>query len=238
MPPLVGAVSIMQLYWKLAHLPPSPFAKLREHTKGLPAIPTIEGTLDCNACSKAKFIRTIPKSQTAKATTPYHTVHSDICGPFSVPMLAGSQYFISAIDEYTHRAEVRFLKTRYEAPKARLDMLTLAERQYDTRVKVVQTDNAGELTSGWFVEGLARLGVKHKLSIAYIHETNGTAERFNHTVTSSARALLFDSGLPLTLWGKALIHVIYTKNRMPHASLDGRSPQEVLEGNISDLGHL
>jgi len=117
-------------------------------------------------------------------------------------------------------------------------MLTLAERQYDTRVKVVQTDNAGELTSGWFEEGLARLGVKHKLSIAYIHETNGTAERFNRTVTSSARALLFDSGLPLTMWGEAITQAIYTKNRMPHTSLEGRSPQEVPEGNTPDLGHL
>jgi len=128
MPPLVGALRIMQLYRKLAHLPPSAFAKLHEHTKGLLAIPTIQGTFDCNACSKPKFIRTIPKSRTAKATTPYHTVHSDICGPFSVPTPAGSRYFISAIDEYTHRAEVRFLKTRDEAPKTLLDMLTLAER--------------------------------------------------------------------------------------------------------------
>jgi len=238
MPSLVDALSIMQLHLKLAQFPPSDLAKLHEPSKGLLAIPTIQGTFDCNACSKAKFIRTIPKSRTAKATTPYHTVQSDICGPFSVPTPARSRYFISAIDEYTHRAEVRFLKTRDEASKALLDMLTLAERQYDTRVKVVQTDNAGELTSGWFEEGLARLGVKYKLSIAYIHETNGTAKRFNRTVTSSARALLFDSGLPLTLWGETLTHAIYTKNQMPHASLDGRSPQEVLEGNIPDLGHL
>ena len=117
-------------------------------------------------------------------------------------------------------------------------MLTLAERQYETQVKVVETDNAGELTSGWFEEGLDRLEVKHKLSIAYIYETNATAERFNRTVTSSERALLCDSGLPLTLSGEALTHVIYTKNRMPHANLDGRSPQEGLEGNIPELGYL
>ena len=77
-------------------------------------------------------------------------------------------------------------------------MLTLAARQYNTQVKVLQTENAGELTSCWLKDGLPKLVVKHKLSIAYIHETNGMAERLNSTVTASARTLLFDSGLPLS----------------------------------------
>ena len=93
-------------------------------------------------------------------------------------------------------------------------MITLAACQYNTQVKVLQTDNVGALTSRWFEDGLAKLGVKHKLSIAYIHETNGIAERFNRTITWSARALLFDSELPLSLWGEALTHAIYTKNQM------------------------
>jgi len=117
-------------------------------------------------------------------------------------------------------------------------MITLAERQYDVSIKIVQTDNAGELTSHWFENGLAKLGVKHKLSIAYIHETNGTAGRFNRTVTGSARALLFDSGLPLSMWGEALTQAIYTRNRMPQASLNGQSLNEVLTGEMPDLRHL
>ena len=233
MPTEIGTVSIMQLHRKLAHLPPSAFTTLGAHTKGLPQIPKVKGTFDCNACSKAKFTRTIPKTQTTRASTPYNTIHSDICGPFSVPTPAGSRYFISAVDEYSHRAEVHLIKTRDEAPRALLDMMTLAERQYDVSIKVVQTDNTGELTSHWFENGLAKLGVKHKLSIAYIDETNGTAERFNRTVTGSARALLFDSGLPLTMWGEALTHALYTRNRMPHMSLNGMSPHKVLTGDIS-----
>ena len=133
---------------------------------------------------------------------------------------------------------MRLLKTRDEAPKALLDMLTLAACQYNTKVKVLQTDNAGDLTSRWFEDGLAKLGVKHKLSIAYIHETNGTAERFNRTVTGSAHTLLFDSGLPLSLWGEALTLAGYTKNRMPHASLNNKSPHEVLTGEMSNLEYL
>jgi len=238
MPSVIGTVSVMQLHRKLAHLPPSAFSTLQTHTNGLPPVPTVKGTFDCNACSKGKFTRTIPKVRTTSSPAPYHTVHSDICGPFSVPTPSSSKYFISAIDEYSHRAEVRFLKTRDEAPKALLDMLNIAACQYSTQVKVLQTDNAGELTSRWFEDELAKLGVKHKLSIAYIHETNGMAERFNRTATGSARTLLFDSSLPLSLWGEALTHAIYTKNRMPHPSLNNKSPDEVLTGEVPNIGYL
>ena len=147
MPSVIGTVSVMQLHRKLAHLPPSAFSTLQTHTNGLPEVPTVKGTFDCNACSKGKYSRTIAKARSTSTPSPYHTVHSDICSPFSVPTPGGSKYFISAIDEYTHRVEIGFLKTRDEAPKALLDMLTLAACQYNTQVKVLQTDNAGELTS-------------------------------------------------------------------------------------------
>ena len=238
MPSVIGSVSVMQMHRKLAHLPPSAFTTLQTQTNGLPPVPPVKGTFDCNACSKGKYTHTIPKTRTTSSPSPYHTVHSDICGPFSSPTPGGSKYFISAIDEYCHLAEVQFLKTREEAPKALIEMLTLAACQYETKVKVLQTNNAGELTSGRFDDGLAKLGVNHKLSIAYIHEMNGIAERFNCRVTGSARTLLFDSGLPLSLWGEALTHAVYTKNPMPAASLDNQSPYEVLTGERPDLEHL
>lgn len=119
-----------------------------------------------------------------------------------------------------------------------MDMIHRFQRQHEVKVKRVQTDNAGELTSNWFEKGLADLGIKHDMSIAYIHETNGMAERFNRTITSSARALLYDSGLPLGLWAEAVTHASYTKNRMPHVSLGGKSPLEAISKKKPHLGHL
>jgi hypothetical protein len=54
---------------------------------------------------------------------------------------------------------VRFLRTRNESLKALLGMIHLVERQYGVREKVLQTDNAGELTSNTFEDELAKLGV-------------------------------------------------------------------------------
>jgi hypothetical protein len=76
------------------------------------------------------------------------------------------------------------------------------------------------------------------MSIAHVHETNGVTERFNQTLIASVRVLLFDSGLPLSMWAEAITYAVFTKNRMPHASLSGKCPLEVITGEKPDLGHL
>ena len=55
MPSVIGTVSVMQPHRKLAHLPPSAFSTLRTHTNGLPPVPKVKGTFDCNACCKGKY---------------------------------------------------------------------------------------------------------------------------------------------------------------------------------------
>jgi hypothetical protein len=57
-------------------------------------------------------------------------------------------------------------------------------------------------------------------------------------VTGSARALVFDSELPLSMWAEAVSHAVYTTNHMPHMRLGGRSPDEVVKGEVPNLGLL
>lgn len=225
-----AAITVMQLHRQLAHLPPSAFSSLKGCMDDIPegGIPKVDGNFSCDACIKAKFVRTIPKVRTTKAQNVFETVHTDICGPFSHETPTGSRYFISFIDEFSHYSLVRFLRTRDEAPKILMELIQLVERQYDVKVKKIQCDNAGEFSSTKFKEQLSTLGIQQKFSIAYIHETNGTAERFNRTICGSARALLFDSQLPSTLWAEAVAHATFTKNRIPHASLTGTTPYTIV----------
>ena len=44
-------------------------------------------------------------------------------------------------------------------------------------------------------------------------EHNGVAERLNHTLLERVRAMLHGSGLPKFLWGEAVKHAVYLKNR-------------------------
>lgn len=50
--------------------------------------------------------------------------------------------------------------------------------------------------------------------------------------------MLHDSGLPKYLWGEAVQHATYLKNRSPMRALDDTTPYEVFEGTKPDLSNL
>lgn len=69
-------------------------------------------------------------------------------------------------------------------------------------------------------------------------EYNGVAERLNRTLVTKVRAMLHDSGLPKFLWGEAMLHATFLKNRTPTRVLDGTTPYEVFHGDKPDLSNL
>jgi len=71
-----------------------------------------------------------------------------------------------------------------------------------------------------------------------MHDTlqlNGVAERLNRMLLERIRALRHASGLLQMLWGKALRHATWLKNRTATRALDGKTPFEALYGTPPDL---
>lgn len=50
--------------------------------------------------------------------------------------------------------------------------------------------------------------------------------------------MLHDSSLPSFLWGEAVRHATYLKNRSPTRALDGKTPYEVFHGKKPDISNL
>ena len=50
--------------------------------------------------------------------------------------------------------------------------------------------------------------------------------------------MLHASGLPKTLWGEALLHIVWVKNGSATRALDGKTPYEMLYGKKPHLGDL
>ena len=70
-------------------------------------------------------------------------------------------------------------------------------------------------------------------------EYNGVSERLNRTLLERTRALLHSSKLPKNLWGEAINHAVWLKNRTPtHALPDGETPYEVLYKKKPNLNQL
>ncbi|KAI1003447.1 hypothetical protein K3495_g4758 [Podosphaera aphanis] len=74
-------------------------------------------------------------------------------------------------------------------------------------------------------------------SLAYSHEPNGIAERFNQIVVTKARIMLMDHGK--FIWAEAISMAVYLYNRFPHQSINDQSPIEVLNGHpFTSTTHL
>jgi transposase InsO family protein len=107
-------------------------------------------------------------------------------------------------------------------------------QQHCTAIKVLRSDRSGEYLSGAFDQHLAKSGTARKLTTLNTPQLNGIAECLNRTLLERIHALTHASGLPKSLWGEALRHAAWLKNRTATRALDGKTPFEALYGRPPD----
>ena len=69
-------------------------------------------------------------------------------------------------------------------------------------------------------------------------EYNGVAEWLNRTLAERVRAMLHASSLPKSLWGEAMMHATWLKNRSSTRRLGNKTPYEVLYNKKPNLEKL
>jgi hypothetical protein len=194
--------------------------------RGLKLSPNVTGTPSvCEPCLEERQHRSPSPVGTTRAAAPLNLVHSDVCGKVGSSSLSGSEYFVTLHLGICPESGTRGLKA-------------LVENSTSRKLKVLRTDNGGELTSGKFEEHLRQHGIRHETTVPKNPEQNGTAEQMNHTLMESVRSMLADSGLPQKFWAEALSTAVYLKNRSPTKSLPETTPFEVWSGEKPDVSHL
>ena len=71
-----------------------------------------------------------------------------------------------------------------------------------------------------------------------MHDTpkkNRVMERLNQTLVKRSRAMPIESNLPKSLWGHAILHANYIKNRTHTCSLLDKTPYEMVYGKKINL---
>jgi len=112
------------------------------------------------------------------------------------------------------------------------------QTQHDTQVKHLRSDRGGEYLSDEFSQHLKTRGTEQKLTTHDMPQHNRVAEQLNQTLVKRVRAVLHTSGLLKNLWGEAIKHAVYVKNRTATSALDGKMPYEMLHSkkpNLMDL---
>jgi hypothetical protein len=192
----------------------------------------------CEICVKGKQTKIPNKNVGIRATQLLELIHSDLCGPIEISSLGGAQYFLTFIDDYSHKAFIYILKSKDEVTECFIKFKNFVENQVEKKIKILRTDNGGEYCSNYLNSYLEKAGIQHQLTAPYTPEQNGVAERLNRSIVEKVRCMLFDAKLPKEFWAEAAATAVYLMNRSPSRSIDNRIPEEIWTKRQVDINHL
>ncbi|POM65471.1 Hypothetical protein PHPALM_18805 [Phytophthora palmivora] len=103
-------------------------------------------------------------------------------------------------------------------------------------IKMVFSDGGGEFVNTELETFCGGLGIETRSSNPYSPQENALVERGNQTVMRQVHSMLHATQMPISLWGEAFLHAIYTLNITPtQAFRDRKTPHEALHGRRPDL---
>jgi transposase InsO family protein len=232
----------VEFHRRMGHISPTVAKRLITHgfVTGVSLDTSSDEPVFCEACTFAKSRRqAIPKVREGERATVFGgEIHSDVWGPAPVQTIGGRRYFVSFTDDYSRLTHIYLLRRKSETFGAYKTFEAWTNTQLNTKIKVLHSDRGGEYMSEEFTKYLAEHGTEQKLTVHDTPEENGVAEVLNRVVTERMRAILHASGLPKFLWGEAVRHVIWLKNRTSTVAVASKTPHEVVTGKKPNLSML
>lgn len=230
-----------QMLWhrRMGHLGMHNLKLLRDKMATGISFPDISSKLECISCIMGKQTKQpFRKTDAKRAKEVLGLVHSDVCGPMSIPSMSGFRYFLTFIDDLTRKTFIYFLKNKSEVFEKFTVFKAFAENQCGKKIKILRTDNGTEYVNKRMDDLLKKCGIQHQLTVEYTPEQNGVAERANRTICDKARTMLKESALGKRFWAEAVHHAVYLKNKSPTIAVKNVTPDEKWSGSKSDLSML
>lgn len=215
----------------------------RETFRGLPAELTPAALRKhyplCAACHTASMSR---KPLPRESVTSYgigEVWEVDAKGPITGAdgkvheSFSGNKYVISCMDlqsRYVHCFFAKNLSTPNQYIKKLINIVKNQKRS----IKIIRTDDA------FLTENIKELCAAHQITLEscapYEHGQIGHIERFHRTINESVvKALHGKPHLQDKYWAMAWTDCVDKLNMLPHAALDGQSPQHLWSGHTYDL---
>ena len=190
----------------------------------------------CTDCLADKQNRTSFRLRPpSRRKAPLELVHTNVC-QVETKSHAGSQYFVTFMEDYNRKLWVSLLKTKDQILFAFKEFHARVERETGSKLKAVRVDNEGEYR-GQFKEYCRLKGIRLEYTMPTTPEFNGLAERMNRTIMDRVWSMLAHAKLSKTFWVEALMTATFVINRSPSTPLDG-VPQRVWTYKDVSYRHL
>jgi len=178
-----------------------------------------------------------PESTTT-TTKVFELLHVDLWGPYHIPTHDGYHYFLTMVDDHSRSTWTQLLRCKSNALQTIKAFISLIENQFQTKLKAIRSDNGLEFTLAEATCFFQTKGIIHQRTCPYTPQQNGVVERKHKYLIKTARALLFQSKLPMRYWGECVLTATYLINRLPTQQLHNKTPYEILYQKQPTYSHL
>jgi histone deacetylase 1/2 len=190
----------------------------------------------CSHCQMAKS-HALPFSNShIFVSKPLELLYSDVWGPAPILSTTYARYYIRFLDNSTKFLWLFPLKLKSDALQIFQKFQAAIERQFNTKIKVIQTDWGGEYRS--LNHFLQTQGITHRVTCPYTHQQAGAIERRHRQIMEVGLALLAHSDLPNIFWEDAFLTAVHIINRLPTLILQHKSPYEMVNNSKPDFNFL
>lgn len=188
---------------------------------------------DCEACIMGKMQRkSFPKRSLSPAREMLDVIVTDVCGKMPKSSIAGKDYFVTFIDEFTRYSYVYFLKEKSEVPDVLIRFVEMIKTRFGKKPKIIRSDRGGEYVNGKVQTYLQQQGIQIQYTVAYSPQQNGIAERRNRTLMEAARTMMFAAKFDSCYWAEAVACANHVQNRLITSSTN-KTPYEMWYGEKS-----
>ena len=151
-----------------------------------------------------------PLSRT-KTVKPFEIVYSYLWRPSPHLSTEGFRYYIHFVDDYTRFTWIFPLRTKSEAYSKVVEFQKFIERQFEYKIKCLQTDWGGEYKP--LVPFLINLGIHFRHPCPHTHQQHGIAKRKHQHITETGLNLLAQAKLPMKFLWDSFVTAVYLINK-------------------------
>jgi transposase InsO family protein len=153
-------------------------------------------------------------------------------------IIGENRYFITFIDDFSHKTWVYFLKKKSEAFAIFKKFKVFIEKKSGFYIKVLRSDRGGEFISAAFNSFYEEHDIRRHLTAPYSPQQNGVAERKNRIILDMVRSMLKSKNMPKEFWAEAVDCAVYLLNWCKTSSFENITPQEAWSGFKPSVSHL
>lgn len=117
----------------------------------------------------------------------------NLWGPYRTPSFSGAHYFLTTVDDFSRCVWIFLMKEKTETTTHLKNFISMVDRQFNTQVKCVESDNGTESTS--LTRHFHSQEIIHEIFCVRTPQQNGRIERKHRHILNVARALRFQANL-------------------------------------------